>query len=309
MFSMYGILRVNITGTNLNLFVAFDALIRESSVSRAAVRVGITQSAMSNALRQLRAVFADPLFLRGSHGVTPTPRALELAGPVREALRLLELALNPGTFDPMSATQTFTLFASDYVEFVLLPLLLSEMRKLAPNARLQVLPWGQHRVPEELARGQADLMIGYYDSVPPACRELILFEERYVCIVRKGHPQVRKKLTLKTYAALKHVMVSQTAGATSGIDRALADAGYSRDVSVRVSHFMNVPALVAHSDLVASLSRRVALPFAKVHSLRVFDPPLKLRPGRVGMVWHALREEDPAQRWFRNLVTQVCKRV
>src|SRR6187549_1131790 len=149
---------------------------------------------MSNALRQLREMFTDPLFIRGSHGVTPTLRALELAVPVREALRLLELSLNPGTFDPMVSSQTFTVYASDYVEFVLLPPLLKQMQKLAPKARLQILPWGQHRVPEELARGQADMMIGYYDSVPTAYSELILFEERYVCIVRRGHPIVRSKL-------------------------------------------------------------------------------------------------------------------
>jgi DNA-binding transcriptional LysR family regulator len=306
---MCDIRAVNITATNLNLFVAFDALIAERSVSRAAKRIGVTQSAMSNALRQMRTVFADPLFLRVSHGIAPTPRALELAIPVREALQLLERALRPTSFDPAAATQTFTLFASDYVEFVMLPLLLKEIRAHAPRVRLQILPWGHHRVPEELARGEADVMLGYYDQVPANHHEAILFEERYVCIVRKGHPQVRSKLTLETYAALEHVMVSQKSGATSGIDRALADLGYRRNVSVRVSHFMNVPALVANSDLIASLSRRVAEPFAQVHGLRLFDPPLRLGAGRVGMVWPAASDDDPAQRWFRSVVMRVGKLV
>src|SRR6185436_1583862 len=122
---------MNITAANLNLFVAFDALLAERSVSRAARRVGITQSAMSNSLRHLRALLGDPLFLRSSHGIVPTPRALELAAPVREALRLLERALSPRRFDPPTATRTFVLITSDYVEFVLLPRLVAQIGRQA----------------------------------------------------------------------------------------------------------------------------------------------------------------------------------
>jgi DNA-binding transcriptional LysR family regulator len=300
---------MNITAANLNLFVAFDALLTAGSVSRAAKRVGVTQSAMSNSLRQVRELFGDPLFLRSSHGIVPTPRARDLAGPVREALRLLEQTLNPRRFDPATSTRTFVLFTSDYVEFVLLPRLFAQISKHAPGVQIQTLPWGLHHVPEELARGTADLMIGFYDKVPPYHRETILFEERYACIVRKGHPRVRGRLTLKIYVALKHVMVTQSPGAQSGIDRALATLGRSRDVSVRVSHFLNVPPLVASTDLVAALSRRVAEPFARMLPLRVFEPPLRLHVSRVGMVWHESSANDPAHQWLRETVAGVCASV
>ncbi len=300
---------MNITTTNLNLFVAFDALVTDRSVSRAARRVGITQSAMSNSLRHLRELFNDPLFLRSSHGMVPTPRAHDLAGPVREALRLLERSLSPKGFDPAASTRTFALITSDYVEFVLLPHLLRRISKHAPGVRIQTLPWALHHVPEELARGNADLMIGFYDKVPAHHREESLFEERYACIVRKGHPLVRGKLTLRTYTSLKHIMVSQSAGATSGIDRALAEVGHSRDVSLRVSHFLNVPTLVANTDLVAALSRRVAEPFARMLPLRIFEPPLPLRTSRVGMVWHDSLHDDPANRWLRALIAEVSAEV
>jgi len=300
---------MNITAANLNLFVAFDALLAERSVSRAARRVGITQSAMSNSLRHLRALLGDPLFLRSSHGIVPTPRALELAAPVREALRLLERALSPRGFDPAAATRTFTLFASDYVEFVLLPRLLGQTSRHAPGVRIQTLPWGLHQVPDEIARGSADLMIGFYDKVPAHHREEILFEERYACIVRKGHPVVKGRLTLRTYTSLKHIMVSQSAGATSGIDRALAELGHSREVSLRVSHFLNVPMLVANTDLVAALSRRVAEPFTRMLPLRLFDPPLRLRTSRVGMVWHDSLHDDPGHRWLRGVIAEVSARI
>jgi DNA-binding transcriptional LysR family regulator len=306
---MYDIRMMNISAVNLNLFVAFDALLAEGSVSRAAKRVGITQSAMSNALRQLRGIFDDPLFLRTSHGITATPRARQLAAPVREALRLLEESLSPQPFDPRASTKTFILAASDYVEFVLLPPLLRELGKRAPGVRVEVRSWGRHHVPEELARGEMDLMIGFYDTVPKCHGATILFEEHYACIVRKGHPAVRDRLTLDTYASLKHIMVSHTTGATSGIDRALAELGFSREVVLRVSHFLNVPALVANSDFVAALSRRVAEPFAKMLSLRMFEPPLPLQVSRVGMVWHDSLNADCAQQWFRALVAEVCAAV
>src|SRR5262245_8649693 len=138
MFLMLDIDHMNITATNLNLFVAFDALVAHGSVSRAARHVGITQSAMSNSLRNLRALFGDPLFLRSSHGIAPTPRARELAPPVHEALRLLERALGPVTFDPATSNRTFTLMASDYVEFVLLPRLVAEVARQAPGVQLRM---------------------------------------------------------------------------------------------------------------------------------------------------------------------------
>jgi DNA-binding transcriptional LysR family regulator len=309
MFVMVDIDAMNITAANLNLFVAFDALIAASSVSRAARQVGVTQSAMSNSLRHLRAMFDDPLFLRSSHGIVATPRARELAGPVREALRLLERTLSPRRFDPAASTRTFVLITSDYVEFVLLPRLLARITRQAPGVQIQVLPWGLHQVPDELARGTADLMIGFYDQVPSHHRESLLFEERYACIVRKGHPLVRNRLTLRTYLALHHVMVTQSAGATSGIDRALAALGHARVVSLRVSHFLNVPPLVARTDLIAALSRRVAEPFARMLPLRLFEPPLRLRVSRVGMVWHDAVQDDPAHRWLRDVVTEVCAEV
>ena len=120
---------MNITATNLNLFVAFDALIAHGSVSRAARHVGVTQSAMSSSLRNLRGLFGDPLFLRSSHGIVPTTRAREIAGPVRDALRLLGRTLEPERFDPAASTRTFTLITSDYVEFVLLPHLVGQLGK------------------------------------------------------------------------------------------------------------------------------------------------------------------------------------
>lgn len=306
---MIDISSVNITSVNLNLFVAFDALLAERNVTRAARRLGLTQSAVSNALRQLRVVFDDPLFLRRSAGVEPTPRALALAEPVRRGLAAFGAALAPAVFDPRSAERTFVLAASDYVELVLLPPLLERLSREAPKIRLEVIPWGLHEVPPSLARGEVDLMLGYYGKIPPGHRERALFSEEYVGIVRRRHPSVSAKPSLKAWISVPHVLVSQKPGSTTGVDRALAARGLRREVGVRVSHFAIVPSIVARTDYVASLSRRIAVPYAKALGLVTFRPPIALPKSTVGQVWHERLDADPGHAWLRACVAEVSARV
>jgi DNA-binding transcriptional LysR family regulator len=296
---------VNISSVNLNVLVALDALLEERSVTRAARRVGVTQPAMSNALAQLRVLFDDPLFRRTSHGLEPTPRALSLAEPVRQGLRLFESALSAPSFDPRTSERTFVVAASDYVEFVLMPPLLRRLAEIAPRVRVEIRPWGLHEVPASLARAEVDLMVGFYDAVPPRHRHENLFDEDYVCIVRKGHPVVRKRLTLEAYLELGHVLVSQRADSPGSVDRALAVKGKQRRIAARVSHFLMVPTLVARTDLVAALGRRVVAPLSRALGLQVLAPPLPLPKGRIGQVWHEQADRDPGQRWFRSIVKSV----
>jgi DNA-binding transcriptional LysR family regulator len=296
---------MNIMSVNLNVLVALDALLEERSVTRAARRVGVTQPAMSNTLAHLRALLGDPLFRRTSHGLEPTPRALSLAEPVRQGLRLFETALSAPSFDPGTAERTFVVAGSDYVEFVLLPPLMQRLSEIAPRVRVEIRPWGLHEIPAALARAEVDLMVGFYDAVPAHHRHEILFEEEYVCIVRKGNPRVRKELTLDAYLELGHVLVSQRGDSPGSVDRALAAKGRRRRIAARVSHFLMVPTLVARTDLVAALSRRVVEQLARPLGLRVLAPPLPLPRGRIGQVWHEQMENDAGQRWFRSLVRSV----
>jgi DNA-binding transcriptional LysR family regulator len=296
---------MNISSVNLNLLVAFQALLEERSVTRAARRSGVSQPAMSNSLAQLRALFGDRLFTRTAHGLEPTPRALALAAPLRDGLAKLGELLDARPFDPRTATRRFVIAASDYVEFVLLPPLLERLRGAAPNLRLEIRPWGLHEIPEGLARGEIDLLIGYYDRVPPNHAEQLLFEDEYVCVVRRRHPRVQKKLTLKSYLELDHVLVSQKSDSPGSVDRALAARGKQRRVAVRVSHFLLVPTLIARTDFVAALDRRAAEPFAKPLGLRLLEPPLPLPRGRVGQVWHTRVESDAGHRFLRDAIARV----
>ncbi len=296
---------MNIRGVNLNLLLAFDALFEEQSVTAAARRAGVTQPAMSNTLAQLRVLFGDPLFLRHRTGLTPTTRAKELAEPIRQGLALLQSALLGSSFDPATSERRFVIAASDYVELVVLPALLRRLEQVAPGVRLQLRPWGLHEAPPELQRGEVDLMLGFYDKLPPNHREQKLFDDEYVCVVRRGHPKVKSKLTLARYLELSHVLVSARADSPGSVDRALAALGKRRKVGARVSHFLTVPVLVSQTDFVAALDRRVAQVFAASLGLELFAPPLKLPKGTIGQVWHARQHADPAHRWLRELIADV----
>jgi DNA-binding transcriptional LysR family regulator len=297
---------MNISGVNLNLLVAFDALFTEQSVTAAARRAGVTQPAMSNTLAQLRALFDDALFIRHRTGLTPTARAKELAEPIRQGLKLLEAALSGPRFEPATSERRFVVAASDYVELVLLPPLLRRLAKEAPRVRLQLRPWGLHEAPPELARGEVDLMLGFYDKLPPKHHEQPLFEDEYVCVVRRRHPTVKAKLPLSQYLTLSHVLVSSSSDSPGSVDRALAALGKTRSIGARVSHFMTVPVLVSQTDFVAALDRRVAEMFAAPLGLKLFPPPLKLPKGSVGQVWHEQQHSDAAQRWLRQLIAEVA---
>jgi DNA-binding transcriptional LysR family regulator len=297
---------MNIRSVNLNLLVAFDALYSEQSVTAAARRAGVTQPAMSNTLSQLRALFDDALFMRHRTGLTPTARAKELAEPIRQGLKLLEGALSAPSFEPATSERRFVVAASDYVELVLLPPLLRRLAKEAPGVRLQLKPWGLHEAPPELARGEFDLMLGFYDKLPPHHHQQLLFEDEYVCVVRRRHPTVKTKLSLAQYCALSHVLVSSRSDSPGSVDRALATLGKKRTIGARVSHFMTVPVLIAQTDFVAALDRRVAQVFAAPLGLKLFTPPLKLPKGSVGQVWHDQQHTDPAQRWLRSMIAEVA---
>jgi DNA-binding transcriptional LysR family regulator len=297
---------VNISGVNLNLLVAFDALFSEQSVTAAARRAGVTQPAMSNTLAQLRALFDDALFIRHRTGLSPTARAKELAEPIRQGLKLLEAALSAPRFEPATSERRFVIAASDYVELVLLPALLRRLEKVAPRVRLQLKPWSLHEAPPELGRGELDLMLGFYDKLPPNHYQQLLFEDEYVCVVRRRHPTVKTKLSLAQYLALSHVLVSSRSDSPGSVDRALMALGKKRTIGARVSHFMTVPVLIAQTDFVAALDRRVAQVFAAPLGLRLFPPPLKLPKGSVGQVWHEQQHGDPAQRWLRQMIAEVA---
>lgn len=301
---------MNISAINLNLLVVLDALLSERHVSRAARRLGLSQPAVSNALSQLRTLLNDPLLVRGGPSMVPTERALALAGPVRAALAALETALaSPQSFDPTKSDRTFVIAATDFVEFVLLPKLLARLSREAPGAKLVVRAWPHHHLPPSLASGEADLVIGFFLNIIPHHHGQKLFPDEFVCIVRKDHPRVRQRLTLATYAALSHVLVSSETAGPGVVDTALAKLGMTRTVGLRISHFLMVPPVIAATDFVAAISRRVAEEAARHLPLRVLPAPLPLPRGTVEQAWHERTDTSPPHAWLRGVIAEIAKGV
>jgi DNA-binding transcriptional LysR family regulator len=301
---------VNIQSLNLNLLPVLDALLAERSVSRAAARVGLSQPAVSNALAQLRAHLGDPLLVRKGNGMAPTERALALAGPLRAALLALEQGLEPAqAFDPASAKRNFIIMTNDFVAFAMLPRLLARLQREAPGVAVQIRAWPEHVVPSELARGDADLMLGFNRGLPVGHHATPLFQDRFVFVAREAHPLVRGKISLATYTKLKHVIVSHEPNARGVFDDLLAERGLSRNVALRVSHFLLVPPIIAATDYVAALSEIVAVPAEKTLRLQLLKMPLPFEAASVHMVWHERTGASPAHAWFRGVVEEVGRSI
>jgi DNA-binding transcriptional LysR family regulator len=304
------ILPMNIAGLNLNLLPVLDALLTERSVSRAGSRLGLSQPAVSNALAQLRELLGDPLLVRKGAGMAPTERALALAGPLRAALLALEQGLEPAAaFDPATAERDFTILTNDFVAFAMLPRLLARLQREAPKVRLQVRAWQEHVVPPDLARGDADLALGFNRGLPAGHQATPLFEDRFIFVARKGHPIVKGKITLATYTKLAHVIVSQEPNARGVVDDVLAQRGLTRNVALRVSHFLLVPPIIAATDYVAALSEIVARPAAETLALQLLEMPLAAGGATVQMMWHERTGTSGAHGWLRGVVEEVGRGV
>ena len=310
MIRMTYIHQMNISSLNLNLLPVLDALLAERSVSRAGTRVGLSQPAVSNALAQLRAHFKDPLLVRRAGGMAPTDRALALAGPLRAALLALQQGLEaPASFDPAVAARGFTIMTNDFVAFAMLPRLLARLQHEAPGVHLQIRAWQEHVVPSELARGDADLVLGFNRGLPVGHHAAPLFEDRFAFVARKGHPKVPGKITLATYTKLAHVLVSHEPNARGIVDDVLAQRGLTRNVALRVSHFLLVPPILAVTDYVAAQSQLVARPVADSLKLQILKMPIEIPAATVQMLWHERTGASPAHAWLRGVVEEVGRGI
>ncbi len=299
---------MDIRNVDLNLLVAFDALLAERSVSRAAVRLHLSQPAASALLARLRELFGDPLLLRSARGMLPTPRALELLGPVRQVLDEIDAIIQPrAAFDAAKAVYTFTLSASDYVEYTLLPALVDYLEHKAPGVRLKVTPLDVQVVAKQMESGEVDLCITGLQNAAPGLHVRPLYTERIVSVVRRDHPGVGERLTLDRFCSLEHIQVSVLgSGFSNRIDAALTALGRKRHARLMVPHYLLVPEIVARSDMISSLPLRLAQGYAK--KLRILEPPLDIQGFTVGEIWHERNQRDPAQQWLRDLLPELAQK-
>jgi DNA-binding transcriptional LysR family regulator len=309
---------MNFRQLDLNLLRVFDAVMAERSLTRAAANLALSQSAISHAMKRLRAAVGDELFTRTAFGVVPTPRAETLWPSVRAALGQLQQAIAPGEFDPRSHAASFRLTMADATAATLMPPLVAMIEQARALANLQVVPLTTRDPRQLLERDEADLAVGHFPAAlttilaqgpdSPLRRER-LGESEYRCVMRKGHPLAKGELTLDRYCDAHHLLVSFSGRAYGAIDGALAALGRRRRIVLTVNQFFTAGRVVTQSDLLTVLPSTFIEATGYRDRLVDRPVPVALAGIQVEMLWHIRHDADPAQRWLRQRLVEASEQI
>lgn len=286
---------------DLNLLVVLNALLDERSVTRAAIRLGMSQPAASRALARLRLLFSDALLVDGQGGYLLTARAQEMRPLLRSTLAGVSELLEGGVFDPMRADGSVRLLMLDLEAAVLAPRLLGSLAMQAPAVDLEVVPPGARPL-EALQADAVDALIGVVDDAPAGIRKRKLYQDDFVTLMRAEHPAAGRKLTLERFLELEHVVVSVTGTGPAWVDEILARSGRRRRVKVRVPSFFAAVEIAARSDLVMTLPSRLARTAADMRRFVTALPPLDLGSVAMSLAWHARHQDAPRRVWLRKTI-------
>jgi DNA-binding transcriptional LysR family regulator len=299
---------MNIRSIDLNLLKVFDALMRERNTTRAASRLGLSQPAVSAALRRLRMQLGDPLFLRVQGGMRPTQRADQIFASVTQSLDAIQSAFQTGTpFAPAQSQRVFNVMMTDIGEIIYLPRLIEQLRRQAPGVQLSIRRLDRRRVHDDLASGAIDLAIGWMDRSGELNRE-DLFQENFVCIARRHHPRIRGTLTKSKFFAEWHLGVG-TQSNTDMLFRsdAVPNSASYRKITLQVPHFLAVPHIVAHTDLLCVVPRQLAAVYAKLGEIRILELPTRSTAFKVSQFWHERFDSDQGSAWLRTVISGLFR--
>src|SRR5688572_10881336 len=287
---------------DLNLVVVFDAIYRARNLTGAGRGLGLSQPAMSHALARLRSIFKDPLFVRLPRGLHPTPLADEMAPALMDGLATIRHSLERKTFDPPTSTRVFRIAMGELAAVVHLPHLLRQLSGNAPHVRLHTFEVPGPKLRDALGEGEVDLGTGNY-RLGAGCREALLYEAEYACVVSADHPTIRSRLTLGQFRNADHVLVKPGGAAPHGedIERALTNRAVGARIAVQVSHFHGVAALIPTSELIATVPIRLAAALKQLANVKVFPPPIVLPKIKVSIYWHERFHRDPGNAWLRSV--------
>jgi DNA-binding transcriptional LysR family regulator len=300
---------MHISRIDLNLFVVFEAIYSEGSVTRASRKLNLTQPAISHALGRLRQLFNDPLFERQGHAMVSTPLARNLIEPVRRALRGFEVTLSGlEQFDPAISDKQFTLAVRDVLEATILPPLTAHMRKDAPQVGLAAVKVERREIEGELAAGSLDVAIDVLLSLSNDIRHQQLLADKTVVVVRKNHPRIRSKLDLQAYLAEDHILASSRRHGPGLEDFELSRLGTQRRVMLRCQHYYAACRVVSQTDLLLTMPERYARAANQHLDNRILPFPADMPPFDVYLYWHANVDGDPANRWLREQLIRSVRR-
>lgn len=293
---------------DLNLLKLFEALVKERSVTRAGQKLGLSQPAASRRLGRLRRLLNDRIVVRTAQGLELTPRAEALSDPIARLLEGARSIVTPSTFEPSMASGRLTIAINDHMTLLFIPKLLSKLAHLAPGLDLEVPPVSGDNI-NLVTQGEADLAIGVYDKLPARFHQRFLYDDDLVCLISRDHPLIDQPLTLENFVSLPHISVIITGYGSNAIDQALENKGLSRRVAVRLPHFLAAPMLVAQSDMILSLPRRLAQRIALSAPVEIFELPLEINRFTPSMIWHERHHDDPAHSWLRQLIVEIGTKV
>lgn len=295
--------------TDLRLLVSLDALLQESSVTAAARRVGLSTPAMSHALARARDRIGDPLLVRSGRGMLLTPRALELKPLVHRVVADAQRVLEPARpFVARDVEQTFVVRASDYVLTVLGATVDRILRDESPGVCLRFVPNTANDA-AELRDRSSDLAVGIYGALPQEMKQRQLLTDRFVCVVREGHPGIGKRFTLRSFVELLHLQVAPRGKPGGYVDDVLRERGLERTVARAVPYFVTALQLVAETDYVLTVSERIARRYESALGLRILKVPLELRPYALSLVWHPRVDGEDSHRFVRDVFVRAAGEV
>ena len=301
---------VNLNSFDLNLLRVLDALLQTGSATQAGLRVGLSQPAVSSALKRLRAALDDPLFIRSGPRLEPTDHALSLAAPLRRILEDTQALLAPPVFAPETAADRFRLSGSDFFAELLMPALANDLSAAAPGMQVQLVDLVPDNHAAQLQGDKVDIALGPLFDGPGWMEQQYLFTADFVMIARRGHPVLGglpqpSALDLDTFCALRHVLFSPE-GKTQGMgDQALARIGRSRRVVATLPVMAGVGSTVAATDHVALIARPLALTLRDRLPLEIYPLPFETPKPRLGMIWHRRHSKAPAHQWLRRRIARL----
>ncbi|MEO7053890.1 MAG: LysR family transcriptional regulator [Rhizomicrobium sp.] len=304
----------DLRNVDLNLLRVFGVLYRTRSTTRAAQALHLTQPSVSNALKRLRALFGDVLFVKTANGMQPTPRADAVANLIDEGFSSLRLALQAGSsFDPATSSRAFRLYVSDIGQSVFVPPLVARLRKAAPGIRIVTADPPLDTAQQMMKLGQIDLAIGLFRGLHTDFLQQRLFHETYAVLARHDHPGIGAKISLKQFFAADHVIYAPTAGSHARFEAELNTLalkhGKSRRVALELAHSFGLDRIVASSDLIAcipgSLARALVVRGAARGEVRALKLPFEMAPLDISQFWHERYQRDDGHHWLRGIVREL----